>query len=188
MSSTVGWTAGEIAAAVHRGEVTPREVVRDHLEVIDRIDPVVGAFVQARGDQAFDRGRGTRGTSRVGPIAARRRPCRRQGQDGRRRGGDPVRLRRHRCHAGARRPRGGGPVACRRGDRGRCDPDARVGVWGTTDDAGGVTRTRGSSTGRRVAPRVGLRRPWRPAWFPWRRATTGWGPSASPRRRVVWWV
>ncbi|MFR0355774.1 amidase [Streptomyces sediminimaris] len=63
MTSWVGRTAAEIAAAVREKRATPREVVAEHLERIERIDPRVGAFrvVRARAalaeaDAVADRG------------------------------------------------------------------------------------------------------------------------------------
>ncbi|MCX5250945.1 amidase family protein [Streptomyces sp. NBC_00201] len=50
MTSWVGRTAAEIAAAVREKRATPREVVAEHLERIERLDARVGAFrvVRAR--------------------------------------------------------------------------------------------------------------------------------------------
>ncbi|MER5642535.1 amidase family protein [Kitasatospora sp. NPDC002227] len=53
---TTGWagrTAVEIAAAVRRGEVTPRQVVADHLERIAAVDGQVGAFRKVLGERAL---------------------------------------------------------------------------------------------------------------------------------------
>ncbi|MFI6562379.1 amidase [Streptomyces sp. NPDC050534] len=63
MTSWVGRTAAEIAAAVREKRATPREVVAEHLDRIERLDARVGAFrvVRARAalaeaDAVADRG------------------------------------------------------------------------------------------------------------------------------------
>lgn len=53
MSSWAGRTAAEIAAAVREKEVTPREVVADHLARIERLDGRVGAFRAVRAEAAL---------------------------------------------------------------------------------------------------------------------------------------
>ena len=50
---TVGWTAGEIAAAVRSGTVSPVDVVRQHLERVALRDPRIGAFQRVRGEAAL---------------------------------------------------------------------------------------------------------------------------------------
>lgn len=49
MTSWVGRTAVEIAAAVREKRVTPREVVAEHLARIERLDERIGAFRVVRG-------------------------------------------------------------------------------------------------------------------------------------------
>ncbi|MER5849596.1 hypothetical protein ABT126_21715 [Streptomyces sp. NPDC002012] len=44
MTGWTGRTAVEIADAVRRGDVTPRQVVVEHLERIRRLDERLGAF------------------------------------------------------------------------------------------------------------------------------------------------
>ncbi|MFB7666993.1 amidase [Kitasatospora sp. NPDC056138] len=53
MADWVGRTAGEIAGAVRRGEVTPRQVVAEHLARIERVEPRVGAFRKVLAEQAL---------------------------------------------------------------------------------------------------------------------------------------
>ncbi|CCK25841.1 amidase [Streptomyces davaonensis JCM 4913] len=53
MTTWVGRTAVEIAAAVREKRVTPREVVAEHLERIARLDGRVGAFRKVRGKAAL---------------------------------------------------------------------------------------------------------------------------------------
>ncbi|MCX4885455.1 amidase [Streptomyces sp. NBC_00847] len=53
MTSWVGRTAAEIAAAVREKRATPREVVAEHLERIARLDARVGAFRVVRGRAAL---------------------------------------------------------------------------------------------------------------------------------------
>ncbi|MEU5533494.1 amidase family protein [Streptomyces sp. NPDC020362] len=53
MSSWAGRTAAEIAAAVRGKEVTPREVVAEHLARIERLDGRVGAFRTVRAEAAL---------------------------------------------------------------------------------------------------------------------------------------
>ncbi|MFF5013012.1 amidase [Streptomyces sp. NPDC001165] len=53
MSSWAGRTAAEIAAAVRAKEVTPREVVADHLARIERLDGRIGAFRKVRAEAAL---------------------------------------------------------------------------------------------------------------------------------------
>ncbi|NBE52605.1 amidase, partial [Streptomyces boluensis] len=53
MTSWAGRTAAEIAAAVHEGTVSPREVLADHLARIDRLDGRVGAFRTVRAEAAL---------------------------------------------------------------------------------------------------------------------------------------
>ncbi|OIJ67276.1 amidase [Streptomyces mangrovisoli] len=53
MTSWVGRTAAEIAAAVHDKRATPREVVAEHLERIERLDGRVGAFRVVRAEAAL---------------------------------------------------------------------------------------------------------------------------------------
>ncbi|MFF7754062.1 amidase [Streptomyces sp. NPDC007971] len=53
MSSWAGRTAAEIAAAVREKEVTPREVVAEHLDRIERLDGRVGAFRTVRAKAAL---------------------------------------------------------------------------------------------------------------------------------------
>ncbi|OXY89343.1 amidase [Streptomyces diastatochromogenes] len=53
MSSWAGRTAAEIAAAVRAKEVTPREVVAEHLARIERLDGRVGAFRTVRAEAAL---------------------------------------------------------------------------------------------------------------------------------------
>ncbi|GAB3769372.1 amidase [Ramlibacter monticola] len=52
-SRTIGWAAGEIAAAVRKGAISPVDVVRQHLEQIARRDPRIGAFQRVRGEAAL---------------------------------------------------------------------------------------------------------------------------------------
>ncbi len=158
MSSTVGWTAGEIAAAVHRGEVTPREVVRDHLEVIDRIDPVVGAFVQVRGDQALTEAEELAAHPELGRLPLAGVPVAVKGNtavlgEATRFGcavtdATPARD----DHEVVVRLRAAGAIVV------GVTRMPELGVWGTTDDAGGVTRnpwqldrTAGGSSGGAAA-------------------------------------
>ncbi|HEU5159469.1 MAG TPA: amidase family protein [Streptosporangiaceae bacterium] len=54
MGKWVGKTATEIAAAVRAGEVTAREVTREHLDRIAALDGELGAFVRVRADAALD--------------------------------------------------------------------------------------------------------------------------------------
>ncbi|ANP50936.1 amidase [Streptomyces griseochromogenes] len=53
MTSWVGRTAAEIAAAVREKEVTPREVVAEHLARIERLDGRIGAFRTVRAEAAL---------------------------------------------------------------------------------------------------------------------------------------
>ncbi|MFJ9870675.1 amidase [Streptomyces sp. NPDC101165] len=53
MSSWAGRTAAEIAAAVRAKEVTPREVVAEHLARIERLDGRIGAFRKVRAEAAL---------------------------------------------------------------------------------------------------------------------------------------
>ncbi|MER7837132.1 amidase [Streptomyces sp. NPDC096040] len=53
MTSWVGRTAAEIAAAVREKRVAPREVVAEHLERIARLDGRIGAFRKVRADAAL---------------------------------------------------------------------------------------------------------------------------------------
>ncbi|MFJ9815152.1 amidase [Streptomyces sp. NPDC101151] len=53
MTSWAGRTAAEIAAAVREKEVTPREVLADHLARIERLDSRVGAFRTVRAAAAL---------------------------------------------------------------------------------------------------------------------------------------
>ncbi|MGW1952966.1 amidase [Streptomyces sp. NPDC001920] len=53
MTSWVGRTAVEIAAAVREKRATPREVVAEHLARIERLDGGVGAFRLVRGEAAL---------------------------------------------------------------------------------------------------------------------------------------
>ncbi|WP_217240076.1 amidase [Streptomyces sp. AC555_RSS877] len=53
MTSWVGRTAAEIAAAVREKRATPREVVAEHLARIERLDPRVGAFRVVRAEAAL---------------------------------------------------------------------------------------------------------------------------------------
>ncbi len=53
MTSWVGRTAVEIAAAVREKRVTPREVVAEHLARIERLDGRVGAFRVVRAEAAL---------------------------------------------------------------------------------------------------------------------------------------
>ncbi|MFF4363259.1 amidase [Streptomyces sp. NPDC001604] len=53
MTSWVGRTAAEIAAAVREKRATPREVVAEHLERIERLDGRVGAFRVVRAEAAL---------------------------------------------------------------------------------------------------------------------------------------
>ncbi|MFG2309330.1 amidase [Streptomyces sp. NPDC048566] len=53
MTTWAGRTATEIAVAVREGRVTPREVVAEHLERIDRLDHRVGAFRRVRAEAAL---------------------------------------------------------------------------------------------------------------------------------------
>ncbi|MEU2426851.1 amidase family protein [Streptomyces sp. NPDC007851] len=53
MTNWVGRTAAEIAAAVREKEVTPRQVVAEHLERIARLDGRIGAFRKVRAEAAL---------------------------------------------------------------------------------------------------------------------------------------
>lgn len=53
MTSWVGRTAAEIAAAVREKQATPREVVAEHLARIERLDGRVGAFRGVRAEAAL---------------------------------------------------------------------------------------------------------------------------------------
>ena len=53
MTSWVGRTAAEIAAAVREKQATPREVVAEHLARIERLDGRVGAFRVVRAEAAL---------------------------------------------------------------------------------------------------------------------------------------
>ncbi|MFF4545680.1 amidase [Streptomyces sp. NPDC001406] len=53
MTSWIGRTAAEIAAAVREKRVTPREVVAEHLARIDRLDGRIGAFRKVLADSAL---------------------------------------------------------------------------------------------------------------------------------------
>ncbi|WP_369174236.1 amidase [Streptomyces sp. R28] len=53
MTSWVGRTAAEIAAAVREKQTTPREVVAEHLARIERLDGRVGAFRVVRAEAAL---------------------------------------------------------------------------------------------------------------------------------------
>lgn len=53
MSTWVGRTAAEIAAAVREKRVTPREVVAEHLARIAELDGRVGAFRTVRAEAAL---------------------------------------------------------------------------------------------------------------------------------------
>ncbi|MFE3166954.1 amidase [Streptomyces sp. NPDC059224] len=53
MTSWVGRTAAEIAAAVREKRATPREVVAEHLERIARLDGRIGAFRKVRAEAAL---------------------------------------------------------------------------------------------------------------------------------------
>jgi amidase len=52
MGTWVGRTVVDIAAAVRAGEVSPVEVVDQHLQQVDRLEPEVGAFVTVRREAA----------------------------------------------------------------------------------------------------------------------------------------
>ncbi len=52
MGTWVGRTVVDIAAAVRAGEVSPVEVVEQHLQQVDRLEPEVGAFVTVRREAA----------------------------------------------------------------------------------------------------------------------------------------
>jgi amidase len=53
VTSWVGRTAAEIAAAVREKRATPREVVAEHLARIERLDGHVGAFRAVRAEAAL---------------------------------------------------------------------------------------------------------------------------------------
>ncbi len=53
MAVWVGRSAVEIAGAVRRGEVSPRQVVVEHLEHIEAVDPGIGAFREVLAAQAL---------------------------------------------------------------------------------------------------------------------------------------
>ncbi|AIS01770.1 amidase [Streptomyces glaucescens] len=53
MTNWVGRTAAEIAAAVREKQVTPREVVAEHLARIERLDGRIGAFRVVRAEAAL---------------------------------------------------------------------------------------------------------------------------------------
>lgn len=53
MTSWVGRTAAEIAAAVREKQATPREVVAEHLARIERLDGRIGAFRAVRAEAAL---------------------------------------------------------------------------------------------------------------------------------------
>ncbi|MFF7546409.1 amidase [Streptomyces canus] len=53
MTSWVGRTAAEIAAAVREKRVTPREVVAEHLARIEKLDGRIGAFRSVRAEAAL---------------------------------------------------------------------------------------------------------------------------------------
>ncbi|MCX5214496.1 amidase [Kitasatospora sp. NBC_00240] len=53
MTGWTGRTAMEIAEAVRGRRVTPREVVAEHLALIERIDPQIGAFRKVLGERAL---------------------------------------------------------------------------------------------------------------------------------------
>lgn len=53
MTGWTGRTATEIAAAVGVGQVAPREVVAEHLALIERLDPHVGAFRKVLAERAL---------------------------------------------------------------------------------------------------------------------------------------
>lgn len=53
MTSWVGRTAAEIAAAVREKRATPREVVAEHLARIERLDGRIGAFRAVRAEAAL---------------------------------------------------------------------------------------------------------------------------------------
>ncbi|WP_282701713.1 amidase family protein [Streptomyces sp. CC219B] len=53
MTSWVGRTAAEIAAAVREKRATPREVVAEHLDRIERLDGRIGAFRTVRAEAAL---------------------------------------------------------------------------------------------------------------------------------------
>lgn len=53
MADWAGRTAAEIAAAVREKRVTPREVVAEHLALIERLDGRIGAFRKVRADAAL---------------------------------------------------------------------------------------------------------------------------------------
>ncbi|MFG2634562.1 amidase [Streptomyces sp. NPDC048362] len=53
MSNWAGRTAAEIAAAVRAGEVTPRQVLTEHLARIERLDGRIGAFRKVRARAAL---------------------------------------------------------------------------------------------------------------------------------------
>jgi amidase len=52
MDSWVGCTVQEIAEGVRSGSVAPQEVIEQHLDQIDRLEPRVGAFVRVRAERA----------------------------------------------------------------------------------------------------------------------------------------
>ena len=57
MSELHDLSALEQAAAVRRREVSPVELVRHYLDRIERLDPVVGAFITVTPDAALEQAR-----------------------------------------------------------------------------------------------------------------------------------
>src|SRR5438552_17670924 len=51
-NGTVGQTATDIAESVRSGKVKPADVVRDHLEQIEKLDGGIGAFQVVRAEKA----------------------------------------------------------------------------------------------------------------------------------------
>lgn len=158
MSSALGWTAREIAAAVQRGEVTPRDVVRDHLDLIGRVDPVVGAFVRVDGDRALAEAETLGANPELSRLPLAGVPIAVKGNTAV--AGEPTR---HGCavtdatparhdHEVVARLRAAGAIVV------GVTRMPELGVWGTTDDAAGVTRnpwqldrTAGGSSGGAAA-------------------------------------
>ncbi|GAA0267117.1 amidase [Cryptosporangium japonicum] len=65
----IGATATEMAAAVREGRITARELVQQHLEHIERVDPKYGAFRRVRTAEALREADAVDQRTEKGPLA-----------------------------------------------------------------------------------------------------------------------
>jgi amidase len=158
MAGWVGRSAGQISAAVRGGEVTPAQVVREHLAQIDRLEPQVGAFVRVLADRAVTEAEALSGRGDLAALPLAGVPI--AIKDNIAVAGEPTR---HgsaatddtpaaRDHDVVRRLREAGAVVV------GITRMPELGVWATSDDADGVARnpwnlelTAGGSSGGSAA-------------------------------------